>query len=145
MGTKSALDFVKFALAQTGDRYIFGAEANLKDPNPDAFDCSELVQWACARAGVYIPDGSSAQNAYCAHIDVSRGIRTRGALLFIPGHVAISLGNGRTIEALNPELGVRQMSATQRSFNWTSAGLIPGMRYGGTPTSPHSGGTQLGV
>jgi hypothetical protein len=132
-GSKSAFDFTVFALRQAGDRYVFGAEADLSDPNPDAFDCSELVQWAAAQVGVYIPDGSSAQLAYCSSrggsIGVALAIRTRGALLFKPGHVAISLGNGMTIEALNPSYGVRQMSATNRSFHWTSGCKIPGMRY----------------
>lgn len=128
-GTKSALDFVQFALNQAGDRYIYGAETSPGDRDPSAWDCSELVQWACAQVGVYIPDGSSAQAAYVRNISVSEAIRTRGALLFKPGHVAISLGNGYTIEALNPGYGVASMSATNRSFSWTSAGLVPGMRY----------------
>lgn len=137
-GSKSAFDFAYFALKQAGDRYIYGVEVSLSDPNPSAFDCSELVQWAAAQVGVYIPDGSSAQAAYCKQISVDTAIRTRGALLFKPGHVAISLGNGMTIEALNPSLGVRQMSATNRSFSWTSAGLIPGMNYGLSPTKTGS-------
>jgi cell wall-associated NlpC family hydrolase len=51
---------VQLALAQQGDRYAYGAETNPNDPNPSAFDCSELVEWACRRAGVQptMPDGS---------------------------------------------------------------------------------------
>jgi cell wall-associated NlpC family hydrolase len=132
-GSKSAFDFTVFALKQSGDRYVYGAEASLTDPNPDAFDCSELVQWAAAQVGVYIPDGSSAQVNYCiakgGEVGVSAAIRTRGALLYKPGHIAISLGNGETIEAVNPGYGVRKMSATSRSFNWTAGVRIPGMRY----------------
>src|SRR5262249_20494311 len=36
-------DFLNAALAQKGDRYVFGAETNLNDKNPNTFDCSELV------------------------------------------------------------------------------------------------------
>lgn len=125
-GAKSAGLFVSHALAQTGDRYVFGAEASVSDPNPDAFDCSELVQWAAGRAGVPFTDGSSAQIAACHGISVDQAIRTRGALLWHPGHIAISLGNGRTIEAANPGFGVGQITAYGR---FQRGGLIPGMRY----------------
>jgi cell wall-associated NlpC family hydrolase len=128
-GRGSASAFVQVALGQAGDPYVWGAEASKGDPNPRAFDCSELVEWAAGRVGVYIPDGSSAQIAFCRKISVSSAIRTRGALLHKPGHIAISLGNGRTIEAVGTGYGVRTMSATSRSFNWSSGGLIPGMRY----------------
>jgi cell wall-associated NlpC family hydrolase len=122
--------FVALALQQAGNRYSFGAEANPSDPDPRVFDCSELVEWAAARAGISprVPDGSAAQLAHCRArgtlISVAQGIRTKGALLFQPGHVAISLGNGKTIEAMNPSQGVRQGNANGRG--WTAAGRIPG-------------------
>lgn len=122
--------FVALALQQTGKRYVFGAEAAPSDPNPRSFDCSELVEWAAARAGISpkVPDGSAAQLAHCRSkgttVSVQAGITTKGALLFMPGHVAISLGNGKTIEAMNPSAGVRQGNANNRG--WTAAGRIPG-------------------
>jgi cell wall-associated NlpC family hydrolase len=128
-GTSEA--FVQRALAQRGDRYIFGAEAKPNDPNPKAFDCSELVQWAAHQVGVSIPDGTMNQLPHIQRagktLPVSRAIRTRGALLFRPGHVAISLGNGKTIEAKGSQYGVGVFSAEGR--RWTVGGLIPGMRY----------------
>jgi cell wall-associated NlpC family hydrolase len=128
--TKSALDFVSHALRQIGDRYVYGAEANLNSSNPTAWDCSELVQWAAHRTGVYIPDGSANQLAYCRSkgtiIGVATAMRTRGALLFHPGHVAISLGNGRTVEAANSRSGVVSYGASGR---FSSAAKVPGMRY----------------
>lgn len=122
--------FVSLALQQAGDRYVFGAEASPSDPDPRTFDCSELVEWAASRAGINpkVPDGSAAQKSHCSShgtlISVSQGINTKGALLFAPGHVAISLGNGKTIEAMNPSQGVRQGTATTSRFN--AAGKIPG-------------------
>ena len=97
-----AADFVRMCLAQRGDRYVYGAEARLDDPDPDVFDCSELVQWACARVGVPFPDGSQFQEAACRNagllIPIPRGVKTQGALLFRhrppAAHVAVSLGNG---------------------------------------------------
>lgn len=130
---------------QTGDRYIFGAEADLSDPDPSAFDCSELVQWACARCGVQptMPDGSWIQWQHCRNhgtlISIEEAIRTKGALLFVFGsdpsgknrpksaHVAVSLGDGRTIEARGTRYGVGSWSVAGRG--WTHAALIPGVDY----------------
>lgn len=125
-GNDSQIDrFVSLALTQAGKKYVFGAEASPSDPNPRAFDCSELVEWCASRVGISpkMPDGSSAQKAHCKGISVTQAINTKGALLFLPGHVAISLGNGKTIEAMNPSNGVRQGTASGR---FSSGGLIPG-------------------
>lgn len=128
-----ASQFVAVCLQQVGDRYVFGAEAKASDPNPRVFDCSELVEWGCARCGVKptMPDGSANQLAHCRRngstITVQQAINTKGALLFSPGHVAISLGNGKTVEAMNPAAGVKQGNANGR--NWTAGARIPGMRY----------------
>ncbi|MCE9673331.1 C40 family peptidase [Myxococcus stipitatus] len=123
--------FVQKALAQAGDKYIFGAETKLNDPNPKAFDCSELVEWAAAQAGVHMPDGTMNQVPYCKQkgttLSVEQALKTRGALLFKPGHVAISLGDGRTIEAKGSAYGVGIFSAKGRG--WTSGALVPGLKY----------------
>jgi cell wall-associated NlpC family hydrolase len=125
-GAKSAAAFVAVALKQAGDSYLYGAEASADTADPNAFDCSELVQWAAARVGVTFVDGSSAQIAACEAISVEEGLATRGALLWHEGHIAISTGDGRTIEAANSRVGVVRSSAAGR---FTRAGLIPGMRY----------------
>lgn len=131
-GTAEAM--VGYALAQAGDRYIYGAEVSLSDKDPDAYDCSELVQWAVARAGGSIPDGSGAQYAHCKRkgttMSVAAAIKTRGALLFAgpnaSNHVAVSLGNGKTIEARGRAYGVVSATAAGR---FTLAGKVPGLRY----------------
>jgi len=53
--------FKEMGEKQVGKPYIFGVETNLKDPNPKAFDCSELVEWLYAQVGVVVPDGSMNQ------------------------------------------------------------------------------------
>jgi cell wall-associated NlpC family hydrolase len=132
-GRQSAYDFVALALKQVGDSYVYGAEASLSSSDPSVFDCSELVQWAAARVGCFMPDGSSNQMNYMRSkgttCSVTEAKRVRGALLWKPGHIAISLGDGRTVEALNPSYGVVVMGSS-RSFSWEGAGRIPGMRYG---------------
>jgi len=125
-GAKSAAAFVAIALEQAGDNYLYGAEAAIADPDPNAFDCSELVEWAAGRVGVSFGGTSSSMIAAATPIAVDKGIATRGALLWHPGHIAISLGNGKTIEAANSRVGVVSSSAAGR---FQRAGLIPGMRY----------------
>lgn len=130
-GRGSAGMMVRRALEQQGDRYVFGAEVRLNDQNPGVFDCSELVQWAVHQAGGSIPDGSQAQRAWVRKhgqtMSVEQALRTKGALLFTDGHVAISLGDGRTIEARGRNYGVGVFNG--RGRNWKEAGLVPGLQY----------------
>lgn len=143
-GQGNVLDFVTHALAQAGDTYVFGAEAQPNDQDPEQFDCSELVQWAAARCNVTITDGTWLQyraiEAAKLTKPIATAIATRGALLFhfssdptvggrpSSAHVAISLGDGRTIEAQNSRVGVVIGNAANRG--WTHAGLVPGLNYG---------------
>lgn len=55
---KSVLKGKELLSAQLGKQYIFGKEVSMEDPNPVAFDCSELVQWFFHQLGVEAPDGS---------------------------------------------------------------------------------------
>ncbi|MCU0701212.1 MAG: peptidoglycan-binding protein [Myxococcaceae bacterium] len=125
-GSGRTQEFLRQALSQNGNRYVFGAEASPNNANPRALDCSELVEWAAARAGVRFPDGSANQIAAARPMSVEQALRTPGALLYRPGHIAISLGDGRTIEARNSRAGVGIFNANGRG--WTRAGTIPGMQ-----------------
>jgi len=141
-------DVMLYAVAQEGDRYQFGAEADFNDPDPSVFDCSELVEWSCARAGVRprVPDGSWLQARHCRDqgtlVEVTDAVRTRGALLFRfsadpftaavrpeQAHVAWSLGDGTTVEAKGTKWGVGSWTADPAKRHWTHAGLIPGVEY----------------
>jgi cell wall-associated NlpC family hydrolase len=146
---------LQLASKQIGKPYVFGVEVKLDDPNPASFDCSELVQWVCCQAAVQpeMPDGSWIQYVHCRQngriLSVDDAIGTRGALLFtnrdangapmdptdagdVPphGHVAFSMGNGQTIEAMGTKWGVVQGNAAGRS--WTQGGVIPGVDYAST-------------
>jgi len=135
--------FLDAALSQQGKPYVWGATASASDPSPPAFDCSELTKWAAARAGVTIPDGAAHQYVWLkeqgATMTVQQALQTPGALLFHfasepqPGlgseppvaHVAISLGNGMTMQAKGHAYGVGVFPAGNE-FNY--AGMIPGMQ-----------------
>lgn len=133
--------FLEEALAQAGDEYVFGAPSTDDDPDPDVWDCSELVKWAAGRVGLDVPDGTWLQYLYLkeqgALIPVDEAVDTPGALLFnfsteptrgggrpSTAHVAISLGNGQTIEARNSKYDVGSWGAEGR-FNY--AAVIPGL------------------
>lgn len=131
-------DVLLWSLAQNGDRYIFGAEVPLSASDSDRWDCSELVEWSCGKAGVTprVPDGAFYQWKHCDVVPVSMGLRTRGALLFVGDgvgvgrdaitHVAWSLGDGTTIEARGSKWGVGSWPSASR-FDF--AGLVPGVDY----------------
>jgi len=139
-------------LSSEGDAYIYGVEVSPSEENPAAFDCSELVQWACNRLGVEMPDGSWIQARFCnqhhTNIPVAEALATYGALLFrfssdpysggrpASAHVAMSLGNGTTIEARSTRLGVGIFEdAYERT--WTHAALIPNVTYPTTEEDPN--------
>ncbi|BEP13958.1 hypothetical protein acdb102_22690 [Acidothermaceae bacterium B102] len=146
--------FVNAALAERHDAYVFGATVSMIDPHPSAFDCSSLVRWSAHQAGVQVPDGSWLQYLSLKRqglvIPVDQAIHTKGALLFSfssapeagagrpsHAHVAISLGNGETIEARGRAYGVNEFQATTARFQY--AAVLPGLAEpaaGHTATAP---------
>ena len=86
---------VKTALSQIGVTYKFGALS----PGV-AFDCSGLMVYAWAKAGVSIPRSSRSQ--YGALTRIPTGAAQPGDLIFTRnpvGHVGMYLGNGQMIAA----------------------------------------------
>ncbi|MGX5716064.1 C40 family peptidase [Arthrobacter sp. MAHUQ-56] len=74
------------------------------------FDCSGLVQNAFAAAGTYLPRTATQQYAAApVHVPISQA---RSGDLILWGsagnfyHVAIYLGNGQVVQALNPQEGI---------------------------------------
>jgi len=132
----TAEDFVQKCLKEVGDEYEYAAHV---DPGTDPsrtkeWDCAELVEVKLQELGIDAPDGSTRQLQWVIEqgtsIPLAEGIRTRGALLLRAGHVAVSLGDGKTIEAKGEEYGVNVFSASHRGF--THAGRVPGLTYDGT-------------
>jgi len=121
--TVAALDTaLRAAESRQGLPYVWGAAG------PSAFDCSGLVQWAFAQAGIRMPRVADDQARAGPAVPISE--LEPGDLLFYhtdptaPGyisHVAIYLGNGWMIQAPEPGLDVQIVPA---SFGSEFAGAI---------------------
>ncbi|MCL6596758.1 MAG: C40 family peptidase [Firmicutes bacterium] len=107
----SAFDasIVHLALSQVGDPYVWGGTT------PNGFDCSGLVQWVFAQAGVQLPRLSGQQ--YRATARISKAELQPGDLVFFqtykpgPSHVGIYIGSyggiaHAFVAADNPRVGV---------------------------------------
>lgn len=97
---------ITVALGKVGAPYFYQRGGT----GPYGFDCSGLVQNAFAAAGKYLPRTASQQYAAApVHVPISQA--RRGDLLVwgsAPNfyHVAIYLGNGQVVQALNPQEGI---------------------------------------
>jgi peptidoglycan DL-endopeptidase CwlO len=113
---------LRAAESREGLPYVWGAAG------PGSFDCSGLVQWSFAQAGVRMPRVAADQARTGPAVPVSQ--LEPGDLLFYhtdptaPGyisHVAIYLGNGWMIQAPQPGLSVEVVPA---NFGSEFAGAI---------------------
>ncbi len=102
------------------------------------FDCSGLLIVSARALGVPLSGWSRSIIDQCTPISVEEALRTPGAILFRPGHIAVSLGDGRTAEARSrrskPRSGVYADRGTPS--DWTRAGLVPGVDYGNARPAP---------
>jgi cell wall-associated NlpC family hydrolase len=100
---------IKYALAQIGDRYVFGAAGMV------TWDCSGLTMRAYKAAGVSLPHSSAAQSRLGKK--VSLNALKPGDLLFYGrpvSHVGIYLGGGKMVHA--PRSGSRVKVAASGSL-----------------------------
>lgn len=86
---------VAAAYSKLGCPYVWGASG------PNSFDCSGLVMWCYAQAGVSLNHYSGSQGQSGAIIPLSQA--QPGDILWKSGHVGIYIGNGQYIHA--PQTG----------------------------------------
>ncbi len=103
---------LRAAMSRTGMPYVWGAAG------PTSFDCSGLVQWSFAQAGIVMPRVAADQALTGPAVGVSQ--LQLGDLLFYHtdptapsyiSHVAIYLGNGWMIQAPEPGEDVQVVPA----------------------------------
>lgn len=85
---------VAAARAALGKPYVWGANG------PSGFDCSGLMQWAYARAGVHLPRTSQEQRYAGRQVPLSQA-RPGDLVVYRSdaSHVGMYVGNGRVIHA----------------------------------------------
>jgi cell wall-associated NlpC family hydrolase len=107
-----AVSMLRAALSRLGMPYVWGGDG------PTTFDCSGLVQWSFAQAGISMPRVAADQARTGPAVPLSQ--LQPGDLLFYrtdptdPGyisHVAIYLGNGKMIQAPEPGMDVEVVPA----------------------------------
>ena len=120
--TAELVAMLRAAMSRQGMPYVWGAAG------PKSFDCSGLVQWSVAQAGIVMPRVAAAQALAGPAVPVSK--IQPGDLIFYHtdptapkyiSHVAIYLGNGWMIQA--PEPG-RNVEVVPANFGTGFAGAI---------------------
>jgi cell wall-associated NlpC family hydrolase len=109
--TSAASVAVQTALAEVGVPYVYGGAS------PAGFDCSGLVMYAYAAAGVSLPHYTVSQ--YDDTTRISEADLEPGDLVFYdtgdgaqPGHVAMYIGNGSVVSANTTGTNVQTQSIT---------------------------------
>jgi cell wall-associated NlpC family hydrolase len=112
----AAAQAVRFALAQVGKPYVFGAGG------PDAYDCSGLTAAAWASAGVSLPHSAAMQFNYGRHVSFDE-LRPGDLMFFYQpiGHVTIYIGDGLMVSAPQSGENVSVVPANQFGSNFTGA------------------------
>lgn len=141
---------VEIAADHLGEAYIFGARAPMGNPAwTGPWDCAEFASWCTCQAsgllyGTRPQDNPMTADAYTgfwaeqsrndgARIDLDQAAGIAGAMLLrIPtnwrgGHIAISDGQGGTLEAHSTRRGVIRHTAGGR--RWDCGVLVPGITF----------------
>ena len=116
-----AREAVKFALAQVGKPYVFGAAG------PGSFDCSGLTMASYAAAGIGLPHSAADQYNYGHH--VSANDLQPGDLMFFYqpiGHVTIYIGDGMMVSAPQTGEDVKVVPADTFGSDYTGATRLVG-------------------
>lgn len=113
------------AETQVGGTYAWGGNG------PNAFDCSGLIAWAYAQAGVdTLPRTSAAM--YQHTTSISRSQLQTGDLVFYSygrgvSHVALYVGDGEIVHARNSRMGIRKDTLGAMHNTPVGYGRVPGV------------------
>jgi cell wall-associated NlpC family hydrolase len=101
---------VQEALTRLGDEYVWGANG------PTTFDCSGLMQWSYAQAGVSLPRTSEEQATVGTEVPSLAQAQPGDLVIYdsdgsVEGHVGMYIGNGEVVHAPHRGAVVRIMPA----------------------------------
>lgn len=155
---KSGHELVALLRTRIGQEYVFGARARYGDAAyAGPWDCAEFVTWGAYQltgklygcvGGDTVETADAYSGAWAAEarrgplvgLPVEEAIGVAGAVLIrrpaagVIGHVAVSTGDGGTVEAHSRRLGVTTARVAGR--RWDAAALIPGVEYRAAIASP---------
>jgi cell wall-associated NlpC family hydrolase len=127
---------IRAALDQVGWPYIWGGDSH----SDGGFDCSGLVDYAYARAGLRLPGRPTAAVLFSMSTAVARTHLAPGDLVFLysrrraPYHVALYAGDGLVVVA--PQAGADVRVEPLAAVRWDGYGrLLAGGRGGGLARS----------
>ncbi|MGP4011921.1 NlpC/P60 family protein [Streptomyces sp. 4N124] len=92
---------VAAAMSAVGRPYVWGANG------PTGFDCSGLMQWSYAQAGVALPRTSQAQAGSGTQVPLSEAQPGDLVTYHDASHIGMYMGNGQVIHAPYPGAPVR--------------------------------------
>lgn len=144
---------IQFAKKYLGSTYVLGAFVPKNNSTyKGAFDCAEFVAfvnfqvlgilYGCSTADINKADKADAYTGFFGRdaqakgiiISVERAARTKGAMLLrLPrgggaiGHIGLSQGTGKTVEAYNSRYGVIESVVDGR--RWDYGLLLPDVEY----------------
>ncbi|MYQ49702.1 hypothetical protein GTW40_32610, partial [Streptomyces sp. SID4985] len=98
-----------------GRPYVWGASG------PSAFDCSGLMQWAYAHAGIQLPRTSQEQRFAGRRVSLAEA--RPGDLVFYrsdASHVAMYVGHGQVVHAPHPGAAVRFDPVGMMPVSWVT-------------------------
>ncbi len=115
-----AQSVVRAALRERGVPYRYGGSSPAS-----GFDCSGLVYWSYAQAGVWVPHSSYELASFGAPVSPAR-LRPGDVLVFHgEGHVGIYVGHGRFVHAPHSGTRVRVEPLSSRYDLERARRLIP--------------------
>lgn len=148
----NGLQIILFARLYIGFKYILGAFVPKNEKNyKGAFDCAEFVAYCifqvygflygCETSDIKRANKADAYTGYFDRDAIKKGIeipvdqaaRTPGALLLrrptgaAVGHIVISKGDGKTVEAHSTAKGLIESVVDGR--RWSTGILLPGISY----------------
>lgn len=136
-GSLSALSFA-YIVIDSGTQFYTSKTAALEfEGLPENEQVSlDMVRFASIQVGVDLPTTLERLKTLIESTDntldpPTKGLRTRGALMFKNRGIAVSLGDGkRIVESQGADNIVRWTTSRERSAGfWDMAGRIPGVTY----------------
>lgn len=103
---------VKYACAQIGKRYVWGADG------PDTFDCSGLTMAAWAKAGISLPHNAAAQRRSMPYVKEA-DLRPGDFVFYYSDlhHVGMYVGNGWIVHASMAGVPIRMKRLHDGAIN----------------------------